>query len=189
MDCYACDREATQRCSRCGNGYCAGHGDGAAAGGQALSTGPGRALCAECLDPVNATPSSATFRVSLFALLGVSVLALWLLVRPPPLPGESSGSIRPLPTTSPIFTTQPTASPAASPGVSATPAASAGATPEPTPEPTAAGPIEYVMQEGDTVSGVAEAYGISYLDLLAFNGLTEEEAQVLQPGDVILIPQ
>ncbi len=45
------------------------------------------------------------------------------------------------------------------------------------------------MQEGDTVSGVAAAYGIPYLDLLAYNGLTEEDATLLQPGDVISIPQ
>jgi len=68
MECYACDREATQRCSRCGNAYCAEHGgDPNAPGGQAL--------CAECLDPVSATPSGTVFRASLFALLGTSVLA------------------------------------------------------------------------------------------------------------------
>jgi hypothetical protein len=36
---------------------------------------------------------------------------------------------------------------------------------------------------------VAESYGLSYLDLLDFNGLTEEEAALLHPGDEILIPQ
>jgi len=45
------------------------------------------------------------------------------------------------------------------------------------------------MQEGDTVSGVAAAHGIRYLDLLAFNGLSEDQATLLHPGDIILIPQ
>ena len=87
MDCYACDQESTQRCSRCGNPYCRGHGDD---------------LCADCLDPVSAAPSSAVFRASLLGLLIASVLALWLLVRPPSLPGESSESSQaPLPVASP----------------------------------------------------------------------------------------
>jgi LysM repeat protein len=66
------------------------------------------------------------------------------------------------------------------------------APPEATPAPTEAppaGPIEYTILEGETISGIAEAHGISYLTLLEFNGLTEEDAAVLQPGDVISIPQ
>jgi len=179
MDCYACDQEATQRCARCGNSYCADHGD---------SSGEGQAQCDECLDPVNAAPSGVVFRVSLFALLGFSVLALWLLVRPPSLPGESSGAIRPLPTTPATATAGPT--PAASPGASETPAPTGAETPAPTAvETPAPGPLRYVMKDGDTISDVAAEYGLNYLDLLAFNGLTEEEAALLQPGDEILIPQ
>jgi LysM repeat protein len=181
MECYACDQEAIERCSRCGNLYCAAHGDASPAAGA-------QPFCAECLDPVNATPSGVAFRASLFGLLIASVLALWLLIRPPSLPGESSGAVRPLPVVSP--TAQPTAPP---------PEATAGPTPEmtaappeATPAPTEAppaGPIEYTILEGETISGIAEAHGISYLTLLEFNGLTEEDAAVLQPGDVISIPQ
>jgi len=169
MECYACDHEATQRCSRCGQGYCAEHG---------------AELCASCLDPLNAAPSSAVFLLSLLGLLAASVLALWLLVRPPSLPGESSGAIRPLPTTSAIGSA--TASPSPSRPVSTTPTSSTVPTPA---RPTPAPPLEYVIRQGDTVSGIAAAHGISYLDLLAYNSLTDQEARVLQPGDVILIPQ
>ncbi len=181
MECYACDREATQRCSRCGNAYCPEHGgDPDAPGGQAL--------CAECLDPVSATPSGTVFRASLFALLGTSVLALWLLIRPPALPGESSKALAPLPTASANAaggTNAPTSAPG--PTAEATPAAEV--TPAPTAPPAALPPLQYVMQEGDTVSGVATAHGIRYLDLLAFNNLSEDDATLLHPGDVILIPQ
>ena len=90
MDCYLCDQEATQRCPRCDNPYCSDHGED---------------LCADCLNPINAAPSGAFFRASLFALLVGSVLALWLLVRPPGLPGESSGVIVPVP--SPIASPEP----------------------------------------------------------------------------------
>jgi len=180
MECYACDLEATQRCSRCGNAYCAEHGgDPNAPGGQAL--------CAECLDPVSATPSGTVFRASLFALLGTSVLALWLLIRPPGLPGESSKALAPPPTASPNAPAE-TAPGTAAPGATAGATPAAEVTPAPTPPP-AAPPLQYVMQEGDTVSGVAAAHGIRYLDLLAFNGLSEDQATLLHPGDIILIPQ
>ena len=181
MECYACDQEAIERCSRCGNLYCADHGDASPAAGA-------QPFCAECLDPVNATPSGVAFRASLFGLLIASVLALWLLIRPPSLPGESSGAVRPLPVVSPTAapaTSAPEDTPAATPAVTPAP-------PEVTPAPTEAplaGPIQYTIQDGDTISGIATAHGISYLTLLEFNGLTEEEASVLQPGDVISIPQ
>jgi LysM repeat protein len=181
MECYACDQEAIERCSRCGNLYCAAHGDASPAAGA-------QSFCGECLDPVNATPSGVAFRASLFGLLIASVLALWLLIRPPSLPSESSGAVRPPPVVSPTAapaTAAPEDTAAATPEATAVP-------PEVTPAPTEAppaGPIQYTIQDGDTISGIATANGISYLTLLEFNGLTEEEASVLQPGDVISIPQ
>jgi LysM repeat protein len=180
MECYACDQEAIQRCSRCGNAYCADHGDDPTVSG-------GEAFCTDCLDPANATPSGTVFRASLIGLFVASVLALWLLIRPPSLPSESSGALQPLPTPSPVAL--PTE---ASPSPVATPEATAPPPPQETPAPTEAPPpteIEYVIQDGDTVSSVAAANGISYLDLLEYNGMTEEDAQLLNPGDVIRIPQ
>jgi LysM repeat protein len=62
---------------------------------------------------------------------------------------------------------------------------------EPTPAPTEpppAGPTQYTIQDGDTISSIAQQHGISYITLLEFNGLTEEQAQLLNPGDVISIP-
>src|SRR5574341_356453 len=168
MECYACDKPGVRQCPRCGKPYCEDHGDN---------------FCAECLDPINAAPSSAVFRTSLVALLAGSVLALWLLVRPPSVPGDEGPVIRPQPTpqATPTGTGGPT-----SPGLSPTPIPSGAATPTaeptPTPEPTAAGPIEYTVQEGDTWYGIAEAYGIDAADLAAVNGLTLD--YLLQPGDV-----
>ena len=178
MDCYACDQEATQRCPRCGNPHCRDHGED---------------LCTDCLNPVNAAPSGTVFRVSLFVLLLGSVLALWLLIRPPGLPGESSEVI--VPETSPIASPVPiTPSPVTTPetpvaGATAepTPEPTDTPTPEPTPEPE--GPIEYTVEQDDTLFGIAEFFGISFEDLLAINGLSEEDAQFIQPGDVLAIPQ
>ncbi len=167
MDCYACDQKSSQRCSRCGNRYCRGHGDD---------------LCADCLDPVSAAPSSAVFRASLLGLLIASVLALWLLVRPPSLPGESSGVSQPLlPVASPA-SGGPTVTPSAG-GV--TPAPTAAPTPPPTPTPE--GPLEYTVVENDTWYGIAGAYGVDAEALAAANGRTLED--FLQPGEVLVIPQ
>jgi LysM repeat protein len=174
MDCYLCDNEASQRCPRCGNPYCGDHGED---------------LCADCLNPVNAAPSGAFFRASLLALLLGSVLALWLLVRPPGLPGDSSGVV--IPEASPQPTT-PAASPTpANPvaGATAEPTPTAAATPTAVPTPTVEppAPTEYTVVDGDTWYGIAEAYGVDAESLAAFNGLTLDD--FLQPGQVLTIPQ
>ena len=178
MDCYLCDNEAFQRCPRCGNPYCRDHGEDP-------SAGPGQALCADCLNPVNAAPSGAFFRASLLALLLGSVLALWLLVRPPGLPGESTEVV--IPEASPQATATPTPSPSPA---TATPAPEATPTPEPTAEPTAEptpATIEYTVVENDTWYGIAEAYGVDAESLAAYNGYTLDD--FLQPGQVLTIPQ
>src|SRR3990170_176346 len=124
MECYACDEDATRHCPRCGKPYCPEHGDD---------------LCADCLDPMSAAPSSAVFRTSLFALLAASVVALWLLVRPPSLPGEGSAialrnTVTPAPTMAPF---SPGATLAPTPGAATpTPAGAGTPTPAPTPAPT-----------------------------------------------------
>lgn len=178
MECYACGQEATQRCSRCGNSYCADHG---------------QALCDDCLSPLNAAPSAVAFRASLLGLLIGSVLALWLLVRPPSLPGESSEALVP--------PAQEGSEPGETAVVTPTPTA-AGAvtapspTPAPTPEPEPAGPIQYTVAEGDTWYGIAGLYRDTIpgatLDedaeqLAAANGRTLED--FLQVGEVIDIPE
>ena len=119
-------------------------------------------------------------------LLVASVLALWLIVRPPSLPGESSevsqprpspGAASPSPGASPRFSASP------SPGASATatPAPSASATPEPAP-------IQYTVVDGDTLYGIADAYGVSAEALAAVNGLDINDP-ILHPGDKLVIPR
>jgi hypothetical protein len=176
MECYACEQAATQQCSRCGKAYCPNHGDDPLSGGQGL--------CAECLNPLNAAPSGAVFRASLFALLIASVVALWLLIRPPDLPGEAGSAIRPEPTDGLLVTPTPApGEPTETPGET-TPA------PEETATPAAETPVpervEYTVVEGDTWFGIAEIYGVSAEDLAAVNGLTLED--FIQPGDVLVIP-
>jgi hypothetical protein len=171
------------QCSRCGRHYCIDHGSN---------------LCAACLDPVQAAPSSATFRLALAGLLGASVLALWLLVRPPSVPGEGSGIIQE-PEASPDFTPgltpdtdDETSGPTGAASGTPRPSEAATATPEATEAPTEApteppGPVEYLTQDGDTWFGIAEAFGVDAANLAATNGYTLDD--VLPVGITLVIPQ
>lgn len=47
---------------------------------------------------------------------------------------------------------------------------------------------EYIVQSGDTLSDIAAARGLNYLDLQSYNGLTEFEAGHLQVGQILIIP-
>lgn len=180
MDCYACGQEATQRCPRCGNPYCPDHGE---------------EFCAQCLSPASAAPSAALFRASLLALLIGSVVALWLLVRPPGLPTTTPAVTLPPPTPEP---SPPAASPTPAAGPEATPLAAETtpqatpeptpeSTPTPTPEPTPARPLEYTVVDGDTWYGIAEAFGVDPEELAAANDRTLED--FIFPGEVLIIPQ
>jgi hypothetical protein len=74
----------------------------------------------------------------------------------------------------------PTPSPSASRPV-------ATATPEPTPVP-APTPQTYVIQEGDTLSGIARDNGLTLDELLAANTETIEDPDQIAVGDQIVIP-
>jgi LysM repeat protein len=179
MQCYACDNEAEAQCPRCANPYCEEHG---------------AELCARCEDPALATPSATVFRFALIGLVAASVLALWLIIRPPDLPEGSTSVVNPPPTETPAVaddepTPVPTATipPAETPTTTPTPppaTPTSAPTPTPTPEPS---DIEYTVVEGDTWYGIAEVYGVDAEALAAYNGLTLES--VLDIGQVILIPQ
>ncbi len=174
MRCYTCERQDTSPCPRCGKNYCPDHGSN---------------LCAACLDPVVAAPSSSAFRIALFALLGASVLALWLLVRPPSLPGDTGGVVLE-PDATPDFTpglTPDTGDTLTPTGTGAPqPTATSSPTPEPTPTPTPA-PIEHLVVSGDTWVVVAELYGVDQETLATSNGYGVND--VLPLGITLIIPQ
>jgi len=182
MICYVCGKEATHRCPRCAKPYCDEHGG---------------ELCAACQDPASAIPSGTVFRGSLLALLVASVLALWLLIEPPGLPGGEAGeeAVLPLPTITPAALTSPTPTPSATP--TATPTATPSPTPSPTPEatpsptltPTPEPPpfIEYEVQSGDTLSSIAQAFGTTVDELVRINGLASQEV-IISVGQKLLVP-
>ena len=180
MRCYACERQDTSPCSRCGKNYCPDHGAD---------------LCAACLDPVVAAPSSSTFRIALFALLGASVLALWLLLRPPDLPGDGGGVVLE-PDATPDFT--PGLTPDTGETLTPTPTGSGAASPDGSPEPTVTptpvptvtttpAPIEYVVVSGDSWNGIAAQYGVDAETLASTNGYSVDD--VLPLGVTLIIPE
>ena len=130
MECFLCEQDAVRECARCGAVYCDAHGD---------------SLCERCSDPALAMPSHRLYRGSLIALLAGSVLALWLLLRPPG--GDPGEAETPLAAASPPALylapddagASPSPTPEASPSAEASPPADASppaeATPEPEPSP------------------------------------------------------
>ena len=155
LKCYACEREPTQQCARCGRPYCDDHGED---------------FCNVCLEPASGVPSFNLYRGSLVALALGAVLAIWLIVQPS---SNTSGSgltrIVVTPTvaaaTGNLTTPVPAAgSPQAQPttaGTSSTPrpattgTPAAAATSAPTTGTSTAGTTgDYVVVSGDTLSGI-----------------------------------
>ena len=198
ISCFACDREPSQQCPRCGRPYCDDHGE---------------ELCDACLEPASGVPSFTLYRGSLLALLFGTLLAVWLLIQPP----DSSDDIRPqvVPTTVAAAngTQQPGTNPPANTtpqGTNTTPAA--GTTPATTQQagptstrpattttpgagttPTAAGST-YTVASGDTVSSICAARKPASMStpdcvdrVVALNGLSS--AGSISIGQTLQLPQ
>jgi hypothetical protein len=177
VDCYSCGEPAINACRRCTKAYCDAHGNAQ--------------YCAECLAPASALPSFNLYRGALMVMLLGTVVAVYLLVRPP---GETRGA-------SPVVVgrSSPTATPDGGEGDATvapqTPRATS--TPARTPSPTVTESpfIEYVVQEGDSLFGIAEANlpadatVTEYAQAIAtLNGFSVEDP-ILVIGNVLLLPK
>jgi len=78
-------------------------------------------------------------------------------------------------------TAEPTATPAATNTPQPTPTPAATDTPEPTPTPRI-----HVVQSGETLSGIAEAYSVTLDALIQANGITNPSLVVV--GQELIIP-
>ncbi|MEP7214621.1 MAG: LysM peptidoglycan-binding domain-containing protein [Anaerolineaceae bacterium] len=161
-NCHYCDREGESECPTCGRLYCEEHGDD---------------VCLRCMAPESATPSAAVYRGSVVALIVASLVAVFLLVRPPESKSSTDAS-RILATAT--SATGATATPTR-PGSTATRTSSAVASATPaagTPaaaSPTGTAKKTYTVREGDTLSGIAAANGTTVEAILALNpGLTPQ---------------
>jgi len=67
------------------------------------------------------------------------------------------------------------------------PTAEPGPTAEAETEPGAE-PVRYVVEPGDTLRGIAALYDVESAELQRYNGLSDEEADSLQIGQLLFIP-
>lgn len=105
-------------------------------------------------------------------VVGILLIVLWLTgSNPPQLPFFDT----PTPTASNTLTPGP---PTLTPTITETPG--------PTITPTLPEPISHIVQSGETLGMIADAYEVDLLLLMAFNGL--DDANIIGVGDEILIP-
>ena len=97
------------------------------------------------------------------------------------LPTPTSSGVPPIATPIVVVPTQ-----APVPEATATPAPTPTEPPVPTPTPAPEGPIEYAVQESDTLFSIASAYGVSVADLVEFNDLPDEN--FIFVGQVLEVP-
>ena len=194
MNCYSCDAAAVNACKRCARPYCEDHGNAQ--------------YCADCLQPSSALPSFNLYRGSLLVMLVGTALAVVLIMRPP---GETKGAspviagrLSPTATVSggtpqpsvaaetPKATTSAAAG-STTPGTTTPASGTPGASGTPAPAATAAFGT-YTVQDGDTVSGIAQSLLPPGVDIVAFenaiinlNNLDANDP-ILHPGQTLLLP-
>ena len=92
--------------------------------------------------------------------------------------------------TMPTIATAPTQTPVPEPAPAEQPTATVAPTPTmppvDTPTPAPAGPIEYAVQDGDTLFTIAVEFGVTVQDLVEFNELPDEN--FVFAGQVLEIP-
>ena len=168
--CHYCTMAASRECPTCGRLYCGDHGED---------------VCLRCLSPEAATPSVLAYRGALLALAVGAILAIFLAIDPP----ESKS-------TQDTVRTSNGSTATATPRAAGTTAPSRTATAAPTQPPAAASPVPtnrvaagapYIVEEGDSLSGIAARFGITVEQLIAANpGMTINSN--IQPGQQLNIP-
>ena len=116
-------------------------------------------------------------------IIGAAVLVVWVLGPNNPLKPKPTST--PTITSTATFTATPTET--ATPTITLTPTAVPPTdTALPSETPTMSGPMWYVVQENDTLSGIAAKFGIDLIVLLNMNpGI---DPNTIKVGDKIVIP-
>jgi hypothetical protein len=179
--CHYCEQLAEAECATCGRLYCPDHGAD---------------VCLRCMAPESAAPAAVVYRGSIVALGLASIVAIFLLVSPP----QDEAMVdepQPVATNTPVFEATATPTPPDGNG-----AVDDGDRPRPTTvisTPTPAEPDEaetpgpapgettYIIQPGDTLSGIAADHGVSVDDIMDANPDLEDPAAIM-PGEELIIP-
>jgi LysM repeat protein len=140
--------------------------------------------------PESAVPSAVVYRGSILTLVIVSIVTVFLLMRPPADKSQAN-LVREIPTNTPAVSATATPTPprtATVGGGDATPGGDGTPTPTgvaQTVEPTATGPAVHVVAQGDTLSEIATQYDTTVEILQTLNpGLTAD----LSIGEEIVLP-
>ncbi|MCX7680353.1 MAG: LysM peptidoglycan-binding domain-containing protein [Anaerolineae bacterium] len=131
-----------------------------------------------------AAPPRALPRWAVSIIRGLVVVALALLI----LSAIGFILFKLMTSAEPVPPTPTPATPTATPTPTSTPTPSPMPTPTftPIPSPTPVPPLSHEVQPGETLSGIAEAYGVSMEAILALNPSLDPD--LLRIGDIILIP-
>jgi LysM repeat protein len=113
-------------------------------------------------------------------VIGVGVLIFWAL-------GSDAPSISFFPTKTYTPTITPTATNTATATPLPTDTPTITNTPTETLTPTASGPFAYTVVENDTLSGIADKFGVDLMLLIAINNL-DSSNPIIRVGDQITIP-
>jgi LysM repeat protein len=176
ISCFACDREPSQQCSRCGRPYCEEHGE---------------ELCDNCMRPASGIPPSRLYYGSIVALLVGTALALYFFIQP----SESSGDgLTPFVegTSAPQQSRTATAGSTVAPGATGTAQAS-GTRPAGTTTP-APGTTTYTVTSGDTLNGICERVKPASMTvtecserIISLNQLSDADALTI--GQTLTVPR
>jgi nucleoid-associated protein YgaU len=135
------------------------------------------------MEPAAIMPSTAVFRGAV-ALMAVSLAAaVWHVVAWPQFPAPEPLALAPLATRTPFAAIAPPVATATAQGATAVATTTPGAaTPTPTPRPGR----RYVIESGDTLSGIAADMGTTVEAITAANGITTDT--LLRIGQELIIP-
>ena len=101
-------------------------------------------------------------------ILGAGGFGLYSMLAVEPEPEPTAPSVTPSPTSTPV------------------PSPTATQTPVPTATPTPLPPLAHDVEEGETMSDIAQLYGVTVNEILALNPAVDPE--LINPGQVLLIP-
>lgn len=138
--------------------------------------------------PPSPTPSVYLYRGALLALAIGSLIAVYLVLRPPETDSVQQ-VVSDVATSTPVTAATATATPqgqTATPTATALPATSTPAGPSDTPTPEPGTPIQYEIQSGDFLSTIAEDFGTTVDAILALN--PDLDPDLISVGQVILVP-
>lgn len=138
--------------------------------------------------PPSPTPSVYLYRGALLALAIGSLIAVYLVLRPPETDSVQQ-VVSNVATSTPAIAETATATPlgqTATPTATALPATPTPAGPTDTPTPEPGTPIQYEIESGDFLSTIAVDFGTTVDAILALN--PDLDPDLLTVGQVILVP-